>query len=162
VQLEIDSNSPLYAGSRPEESLLKAVLDVLQMKAQYKWSHASIDASLQYWHNLLPDENTCPSSIDKDKKIMCPLDLPHKNYHACFNDCCILSERGHGQDHMSSLQCCLIQVSEESSPKSCVVLSAHSPPAAVFHELQGIKNHALASGKKGGSANDRKRNQPYC
>jgi hypothetical protein len=59
------------------------------MKAQYKWSYASIDASLQYWHNLLPDENTCLSSLDKDKKIMCPLDLLHENYHACFNDCCI-------------------------------------------------------------------------
>jgi hypothetical protein len=86
VQLEIDSNSPLYAGTRPEESHLKVVLDVLQMKAQYKWSYASIDSSLQYWPNLLPDENTCPSSVDKDKKT---LDLPHKNYHACFNDCCI-------------------------------------------------------------------------
>ena len=56
------------------------------MKARYKWSDVSVDASLQYWQIKLPKENTCPKSCDEAKKIVCPLDLPHTRYHACIND----------------------------------------------------------------------------
>jgi hypothetical protein len=41
---------------------------------------------MQFWHNLLPEGNTCPSSIKEAKKIGCPFDLPHVKYHACIND----------------------------------------------------------------------------
>jgi hypothetical protein len=59
------------------------------MKARYKWSNASADPCLRYWHDHFPDENTCPSSPDEAKKVLYPLDLPHKKYHACINDCYI-------------------------------------------------------------------------
>ena len=85
-QLEIDLNTPLYAGCGLEDSRLTVALDVLQMKAKYKWSDTSVDANLQYWHNLLPEENTCISSLDEAKKIVCPLDLPHNKYHVYINN----------------------------------------------------------------------------
>ena len=74
VQLEIDSNTPLYPDCEPDGSRLKVALDVLQMKARYKWSDVSIDAVLQYWQIKLPKENTCLKSCDKAKKIVCPFD----------------------------------------------------------------------------------------
>jgi hypothetical protein len=72
-----------------EDTRLKVALDVLQMKEKYKWVDASVNARLKYWHDRLPDGNTCPSSLDEAKKVMCPLDLSHEKYHACINDCYI-------------------------------------------------------------------------
>jgi hypothetical protein len=36
-----------------------------------------------------PSEYTCPSSLDEGKKVVCPLDLPHKKFHACISNCYI-------------------------------------------------------------------------
>ena len=87
AQLEVDSNTPLFDGS--EESRLKVALEVLEMKAKYKWSDASANACLQFWHDRLPKENKCPKNLDDAKKVVCPLDLPHEKYHVCINDCYI-------------------------------------------------------------------------
>ena len=46
TQLEIDWNTPLYPDCEPDNSRLKVALDVLQMKARYKWHDVSLDASL--------------------------------------------------------------------------------------------------------------------
>jgi hypothetical protein len=89
VQLETDSTTPLYAGCTMEDTRLKVVLDVLQMKAKYKWTDASVNVSLKYRPDRLPDGNTCRSSLDEAKKVVCPLNLPHEKYHACINDCYI-------------------------------------------------------------------------
>jgi hypothetical protein len=72
-----------------EDTRLKVALDVLQMKAKYKWTDASVNASLKYWQDRLPDGNTCPSSLDEAKKVVCPFDLPHEKYDGCINDCYI-------------------------------------------------------------------------
>lgn len=89
TQLEIDSKTPLYPGCDPRNSRLRVALDVLQMKARYKWSDISVDAKLQYWHGMLLEGNTCPKSCDEAKKVVCPFDLPHEKYHVCINDCYI-------------------------------------------------------------------------
>ena len=73
AQLEIDSKTPLYPGCDPRNSRLRVALDVLQMKARYKWSDISVDAKLQYWHDMLPKGNTCPKSGDEAKKVVSPL-----------------------------------------------------------------------------------------
>ena len=91
-QLEIDSNTPLYPGCRPEDTRLKVSLDVLQMKVKHHWTDASVDANLLYWKDVLPEKNTCPKSLDDAKKIVCPLDLPHERYHVCINDCYIFQK----------------------------------------------------------------------
>ena len=86
AQLEIDSKTPLYPDCDPRSSRLSVALDVLQMKARYKWSDKSVDAKLKYWHSMLPKGNTCPKGCDEAKKVMCPFDLPHEKYHVCIND----------------------------------------------------------------------------
>lgn len=89
AQLEVDSNTPLYPGCGSEDSRLKVALDVLKMKAKHKWTDVSVDASLQYWQSKLPEGNSCPTSCDEAKKVVCPFDLPHEKYHVCINDCYI-------------------------------------------------------------------------
>jgi hypothetical protein len=89
AQLELDSKTPLYAGCDPKETRLNIALNLLQTKARYKWSDVSLNAHLKYLHELLPEKNMCPTSIEEAKKIVCPLDLPHVKYHACINDCII-------------------------------------------------------------------------
>src|SRR4051812_27854760 len=58
---------------------------------------------------------------------------------------------------MSGVQCRSIQEREERTSESCVVLSAHSPFAAVFRGLQGSKAHAMARGQKNVVLKDPKR-----
>jgi hypothetical protein len=68
---------------------LHVMLDCLQMKTQNKWTDSSFSKNMKFWHDHLPEGNTLPSSIKEAKKVVCPLDLPHKRYHACINDCMI-------------------------------------------------------------------------
>ena len=79
----------MYPGCDPRIFRLRVALDVLQMKARYKWSDISVDAKLQYWHNMLQTGNTCPKSCNEAKKVVCSFDLPHEKYHVCINDCYI-------------------------------------------------------------------------
>ena len=89
AQLENDAVTPLYEGCRPQDTRLKVTLEAMEMKARHKWTDASFDESMEFWHDRLPKGNTCPTSIEEAKKIVCPLDLPHVRYHACINDCII-------------------------------------------------------------------------
>ena len=66
---------------------MKAALDLLEMKAKYKWSNKSADSLVKMMCARLPKDNTHPSTLDEAKKIVCPFDLPHERYHACINDC---------------------------------------------------------------------------
>ena len=101
AQLEVDSNTPLYDPNRgPEESRLKFALEVLKLKAEHGWSDTSVDDLLGLMKKRLPEDNTCPSSLDEAKKIVCPLDLPHTKYHACINDCII-----YRKEHADKTKC---------------------------------------------------------
>jgi hypothetical protein len=59
------------------------------MKVKHNWTDESFDDSMDFWHERLPEGNTCPTSIDEAKKVVCPLDLPDVKYHVCINDCVI-------------------------------------------------------------------------
>ena len=102
AQLEIDSKTPLYdaPGRDPEESRLRVTLELLQMKAKYGWTDASVDDLMQYMNKRLPEGNRCPSRLDEAKKVVCPFDLPHVKYHACIHDCVI-----YRNEHADKTQC---------------------------------------------------------
>ena len=89
AQLEKDAVTPLYEGCRPDDTRLNVTLKAMEMKAKHKLSDASFDDMMAFWHDRLPEGNTCPTSIEDAKKIVCPLDLPHVRYHVCINDCII-------------------------------------------------------------------------
>src|SRR3954469_1700653 len=48
-----------------------------------------LEENMTFCKELLPKGNTCPTSFNEAKKIVCPLDLPHVRYHVCINDCII-------------------------------------------------------------------------
>ena len=89
AQIEIDGKTPLYPGCRPQDTRLQVTLDALEMKSGNKWTDASFNQNMQFFHERLPEGNTLPTSIEDAKKVVCPLDLPHVKYHACINDCAI-------------------------------------------------------------------------
>ena len=133
VQLEVDSKTPLYDGCDPEVICFRFTLELLNTKAKNKWTDKSLDEHLKFLHNkVLPAGNLCPTSVEEAKKIVCLFDLPHIRYHACINDCIIYwgSTR---EKPVANVQCFSIQEGrKESSLESCMVLSDHSPSAAVF------------------------------
>jgi len=103
AQLEIDGNTPLYEGCRPEDTRLSITLKALEMKARHKWTDVSFDDNIGFWRDRLPTGNTCPTTVEEAKKIVCPLDLPHVKYHACINDCIIY--RGEDTDRTTCPVC---------------------------------------------------------
>ena len=135
MQLEVDSRTQLYDGCDPEVTRLSFTLELLKTKAKNKWIDKSLDEHLKYLHNkVLPAGNLCPTSVEEAKKIVCPFDFPHIRYHTCINGCIIYRGGARGKNQLSSVQCFSIQEGmKESSSMSCMVLSDHSPSAAVFH-----------------------------
>src|SRR3954465_2832858 len=88
-QLEIDAVTPWYEGCNPEDTRLKVALMAREMKVKHKITEACFDENMAFWQERLPKGNTCPTSFNEAKKIVCPLDLPHVRYHVCVNDCII-------------------------------------------------------------------------
>jgi len=103
AQMEIDRKTPLYPGCRPQDTRLQVTLDALEMKSGNKWTDASFNKNMQFFHERLPEGNTLPTSIEEAKKVVCPLDLPHVKYHACINDCAIY--RGEYEDRTTCPVC---------------------------------------------------------
>jgi hypothetical protein len=82
AQMEKDMMTPIFPGCRPQDTRLHVTLDYLLMKMHNKWTDSSFSKNLKFWHDSLPEGNILPSSIEEAKKVVCPLDLPHKKYHA--------------------------------------------------------------------------------
>jgi hypothetical protein len=76
-------------GREPEENCLRVALDLLEMKERHGWSDSSVDDLFRWLKKRSPKDNTCASSLNEAKKMVCPLDLPHTKYHARVNDCII-------------------------------------------------------------------------
>src|ERR1041385_4334701 len=45
--------------------------------------------NMSFWQKCLPKGNTCSTSFNEAKKIVCPLDLPHVRYHVYVDNCII-------------------------------------------------------------------------
>ena len=84
-----DSQTPLYLGCDEEDTRLSFALEMLRLKAASNSTDASLDLQLKYLCKVMPKDNKLPQSCDEAKKIVCPLGLDVKRYHACINDCII-------------------------------------------------------------------------
>ncbi|XP_076888439.1 uncharacterized protein LOC143538874 [Bidens hawaiensis] len=82
-QIFADSEKPVYAGCE-NFSKLDVVLELFNLKANFKWSDTSL---LSFLHALLPKDNELPVSLYQAKKLMCPMGLKVERIHACLNDC---------------------------------------------------------------------------
>ena len=79
----------MYKGCNPKHTCLELLLNLMDLKAQYKCNDVYFDKQLEYLQEVLPEGNTLPTSIDEAKKILCPLDLPVEKYHECHYDCIV-------------------------------------------------------------------------
>src|SRR4051812_12976070 len=89
AQLEKDAITKLYEGCNDGDTRLNVTLGAMDMQAKNKWTDESFDDNMPFWHYRLSKGNTCPTSIAKAKKVLCPLDLLHVKYHVFLNDCMI-------------------------------------------------------------------------
>jgi hypothetical protein len=70
------------------------MLELLKLKASYRWSHNSFSELLSLLAKLLSNPNTLPTSTYREKKLICPLSLGVDKIHACPNHC-ILYHKEH-------------------------------------------------------------------
>ncbi|XP_028101631.1 uncharacterized protein LOC114300952 [Camellia sinensis] len=85
-QLLTDAKRELFPNCT-NYTLLKFVIEVLNMKVTNHWTNKSIDMMLEFLSRLLPKENLVPKSTYEAKKILRDLGLSYELIHACINDC---------------------------------------------------------------------------
>ena len=85
-KLEKSSKELLYDesnGCDKEFTQLRAVLELLKLKASHGWTDNSFLELLSLLTKLLPKPKTLPTSTYRAKKLICPLSLGVNKIHAC-------------------------------------------------------------------------------
>jgi hypothetical protein len=72
-------------GCDKECTILQMVLDLLTLNARNRWSDTSFNHLLQVLENLIPKQNSLPTSTYHAKKQLPPLKLGIQKIHACSN-----------------------------------------------------------------------------
>ncbi|XP_028125035.1 uncharacterized protein LOC114321972 [Camellia sinensis] len=86
-----DAKCEVYLGCT-NYTLLKFVIELLNMKVTNHWSNKSVDTLLEFLTKLLPKDNLVPKSFYEAKKILRDLDLLYELIDACINDCVLFWE----------------------------------------------------------------------
>ncbi|XP_028103043.1 uncharacterized protein LOC114302247 [Camellia sinensis] len=81
-----DAKREVYLGCT-NYTLLKFVIELLNMKVTNHWSNKSVDTLLEFLTKLLPKDNLIPKSFYEAKKILRDLGLSYELIDACINDC---------------------------------------------------------------------------
>ncbi|XP_028083166.1 uncharacterized protein LOC114284469 [Camellia sinensis] len=81
-----DAKREVYPGCT-NYTLLKFVIEILNMKVTNHWSNKSVDMMLEFLTKLLPKDNLVPKSTYEAKKILRELGLSYELIDACVNDC---------------------------------------------------------------------------
>ncbi|XP_023758264.1 uncharacterized protein LOC111906726 [Lactuca sativa] len=93
-----ECDKPLYVGSK--YNALSGLLKFQHLKGQFGWSNAIFDALLCVLKDILPSNNTIPSSIYESKKLLNGVGLQYEKIHACENDCVLF-----WKEHKDASQC---------------------------------------------------------
>ncbi|XP_058214912.1 uncharacterized protein LOC131326234 [Rhododendron vialii] len=81
------SQCGLYPRCKKSDTLLAFVIEMLQVKVQYRWSNSSFNVFLSSLRRFLPEGHVAPRSIDECKKLLRDLGLGYELIDACPNDC---------------------------------------------------------------------------
>ncbi|XP_028086586.1 uncharacterized protein LOC114287444 [Camellia sinensis] len=81
-----DAKREVYLGCT-NYTLLKFVIELLNMKVTNHWSNKSVNTLLEFLTKLLPKDNLVPKSFYEAKKILRDLGLSYELIDACINDC---------------------------------------------------------------------------
>ncbi|XP_023759479.1 uncharacterized protein LOC111907900 [Lactuca sativa] len=93
-----ECDKPLYVGSK--FNAVSGLLKFQNLKGQFGWSDASFDALLSVLKDILPSNNTIPSSIYESKKLLKGVGLQYEKIHACENDFVLF-----WKEHKDASQC---------------------------------------------------------
>lgn len=92
----------IFTGARV--SRLSAILMLLNLQARYQASNALLDDLLRILNTqILPTENTLPSTWQEAKKLLQSIGMAYELIHACPNDCVLF--RGEYADLSHCPQC---------------------------------------------------------
>lgn len=77
----------LCISSSENYTKLGALIKLFILKGKYGWSDSSFSDLLRLLGDILPKDNTLPTSTYEAKKIMSALGIEYKKISACLNDC---------------------------------------------------------------------------
>ncbi|XP_058077117.1 uncharacterized protein LOC131225557 [Magnolia sinica] len=95
-----DAKQPLYPSCKPEHTKLSVTVELLSMKARFRWSDNSFTELLNLLKKILPNENSLPNSTYNAMSLISSLGMNYETIHACPNDCIL-----YWKDHVDK-QCC--------------------------------------------------------
>ena len=128
-----DSQTPLYPGCDEEDTRLSFALEMLRLKAASNSTDTSLDLQLQYLCKVMPKDNKLPRSCDEAKKIVCPLGLDVKRYHACPNDCIIYRKEYENLDKCPRCQASRFKRGREPIEDAGKRVTKGTPAKVVWH-----------------------------
>ncbi|XP_022870847.1 uncharacterized protein LOC111390092 [Olea europaea var. sylvestris] len=83
-----DAETPLYPGCKAFTKMSDSVA-MFKHKASHGLSDSGFDELISLVRDMLPENNTLPSSFYEMKKLVNTFDLGYEKIHACYNDCCL-------------------------------------------------------------------------
>ena len=108
---------------------MSAIVALFKFKATYCLTDTGFDEMLQNFGDMLPDNNTLPSSFHETKKIFKSFELGYEKIHACVDDCCLFRHDLELVGGMSTMYSVLrdgkllnaaLRLKKKSLPKYCV------------------------------------------
>ncbi|XP_074299043.1 uncharacterized protein LOC141630060 [Silene latifolia] len=80
-----DAEKPLYPNCN-KFTRLSAVMNLMSLKVENKWSDKSFTSLLEILNDILPEDLVLPKSTYEAMKIMCPIGCDYEKIHACPKD----------------------------------------------------------------------------
>ena len=78
---------PLYEGCPKHLTVLRFNLQMLMLKARHGWSDTSFNDLLERLADSYPEGNKVPANTYRAKKMILPVAMTLKKFHACPNHC---------------------------------------------------------------------------
>ena len=65
-----DAMQPLYQSCQTDDTKLSVTVELLSMKARYRWSNVGFNELLKLFKRVLPSDNTLPDNTYVAKKMI--------------------------------------------------------------------------------------------
>jgi len=143
------AEEPLYdesKGCTKQFMTLRAVLQLLTIKARHGWSDASFNEFLRVLGDLLPKENKVPANTYYAKKLVSPLTMGFEKIHACRNHCILYRGEYEGLDSCPNCGASRYKMNKDYRDEE--------NPASVSRERKGKKTQTKTQQEK--------RSKPTC
>ena len=86
-EMKLEAIDPLYKDCPKQWMALHFNLQLLMLKSHHGWSVTSFNDLLRILANTYPEGNKVPANTYRAKKMIRPLSMKLKKFHACTNHC---------------------------------------------------------------------------